>query len=308
MGKKDELVSGFLFGGMAVGFGYIGINAVFLVAIGNAEGTIWKAATTQNFQYAPWLFGGGFGAQRFWAIATAVSTVGSVASIMYTAAKVKQSMAVGNILPWSRLWIKQNRQNSPTAAGALVLHWIWGVISIIFTAAIPDLAQATAFPGFLQIYVQKLFGICVTFGYLLLPQSRHGDQENQINQIQRNWDRSNRRFRGCHLQDWGVWIMVIFLCVCNFGVVILPCIQPHKSKNAYGQKTYIDGYTYPAVTTGILSIATIYYLLCFSNPIFTDWSILRLVGLKSEIKSLCTNQRHPYFGYKYRIFITDQKK
>jgi len=77
---------------------------------------------------------------------------------MYTSAKVKQSMAASNILPWSRLWIKQNRQNSPTPAGALALHWIWGVISITYTAAIPDLSQATAFPGFLQIYAQKVFG------------------------------------------------------------------------------------------------------------------------------------------------------
>ena len=96
--------------------------------------------------------------------------------------------------------------------------------------------------------------------------------------------------------------MVIVLCVSNVGMVIAPCIMSYRNTEA--KKAYIKGSTFPAVTAGILGIAAIYYLLCFSNP---DWSILRLVGLKSEIKLLCTHKRHPYFGYKYRVFITEEK-
>jgi len=98
--------------------------------------------------------------------------------------------------------------------------------------------------------------------------------------------------------------MVIFVCICNVGFVIFPCIPPYT--NIYNSKGYIiNGYTYPAVTASLVGIAAIYHLLCFSNPGDTGWSLLRLVGLKSEIRPLCTHQRHPYFGYEYRVFITD---
>ena len=97
--------------------------------------------------------------------------------------------------------------------------------------------------------------------------------------------------------------MVTFLCVFNIGLVVIPCIPPYK--NQYGKTQIIGGYTYPAVTAGILGIAAVYYLLCFSNLGDSDWSLLRLVGLKSQIRPLCNGQRHPYFGYEYRLFITD---
>ncbi|KAF8417680.1 amino acid permease-domain-containing protein, partial [Terfezia claveryi] len=283
---KNELVQGFLIGGMTVGLGYIGINAIFLVAIGNTDVTL-DLVDNEIFKYAPWLFGNGDIAKRFWAIATAISAVGSIASVMYTSAKVKQSMAASNVFPWSRLWIKQNRQISPTPAGAVLLHWISAVISITYTSAIPDLAQATAFPGFIQIYVQKFFGIFITLGYPLHGRRRQEDQDNQTG-----------------LQAWGVWIMVIVLCVCNIGLVISPCIPPYE--DIYGRTLYIKGYTYPIVTIGLAGIAAIYYLLCFANPGDNDLSLLRLVGLKSEFRQLCKQQkRHLYFGYQYRVFITD---
>ncbi|RPB21347.1 hypothetical protein L211DRAFT_443718 [Terfezia boudieri ATCC MYA-4762] len=294
--EKDELTLGFLIGGITVGLGYIGINAIFVVAIRHTR----ELVDNNTFQYAPWLFGDSDVAKQFWAISTAISAVGSIASIMYTSAKVKQSMAASNILPWSRLWIKQNRQISPTPAGAVLLHWISAVISIIYTSAITDLAEATAFPVFIQIYVQKVFGVFITPGYLLLGRSR---QEDQDNQTQQNSNQSNIKLRACGLQDWGVWIMIIFLCICNIGLVIAPCIPPYE--DTYGRTLYIKGYTYPIVTTVLVGIAAIYYLLCFANLGDNDWSLLRLVGLKSEIRPLCTHQRHPYFGYEYRVFITD---
>ena len=139
------------------------------------------------------------------------------------------------------------------------------------------------------------FEVFITAGYLLLGRSRQADS------IRLGREHLNEIFQPCQLQDWGVWAMVIFLCACNVGLFIFPCIPPYK--NAYGQNSYINGYTYPVVTAGILVITAFYYLLCFANP--WNWSLLRLVGLRSEIRPLCTGRRHPYFGYEYRVFITD---
>ena len=143
----------------------------------------------------------------------------------------------------------------------------------------------------------------ISLYYIGYPFLRRRGQRDKENQIQWNWNQSNKKLQACRLQDFGVWVMVIFVCVCNVGLIIFPCIPPHI--DAYREKLYIKGYIYPIVTAGLMGIATIYYLLCFANPGDNDWSLLRLVRLKSEIRPVCTRQRHPYFGYQYRAFITD---
>ena len=147
--------------------------------------------------------------------------------------------------------------------------------------------------------------VFISLGYLFLGRGRQGDQGNQIHD-QRGWNLSNKKLRACRLEDLGVWVMVIFLCICNIGLVIFPCIPSHK--DAYGRDggPIVKGYTYPIVTAGLLGIAAIYYLLCFANLGGGDWSLLSLVGLKSDIRPLCTRQRHPYFGYEYRVFISTE--
>lgn len=92
-----------------------------------------------------------------WAIAIAVSAAGSMGAIMYTSCKVAQSIAAANILPWSRLWVRQHRVRSPTPAGALLLIWLFGVITLAATAAIKKLDEAISFPGAIQIYVEQSF-------------------------------------------------------------------------------------------------------------------------------------------------------
>ena len=64
---------------------------------------------------------------------------------------------MSNVLPWSRLWIRVHRHGSPTAAGGLLLHWIFSLLGILYTAAIKNVSEAISFPGFIQVYTQKVF-------------------------------------------------------------------------------------------------------------------------------------------------------
>lgn len=104
------------------------------------------------------LFGNSETARRVSAIITALSAAGTVFAITYTSAKVRQGIAMSNILPWSRLWVREHRHGSPTTAGGILLHWIFGLFGIIYTAAISDVKEAISFPGFIQVYTQRVYG------------------------------------------------------------------------------------------------------------------------------------------------------
>ena len=88
---------------------------------------------------------------------TALSATGSILAITYTSAKVRQGIAMSNILPWSRLWMREHRHGSPTTAGGILLHWIFGLFGIIYTMSIKDVSNAISFPGFIQVYTQRVF-------------------------------------------------------------------------------------------------------------------------------------------------------
>ena len=100
-----------------------------------------------------------------------------------------------------------------------------------------------------------------------------------------------------------VWISVLvvfpYLVVCSIGVVVLPFIPPWNSDN--GKKIQIGTYVYPAVAAGLLSVTAIYHALFFGFP---KYSIARLASVQVAVKSMCHRWRHPFFGYKYRVFIT----
>ncbi|KAH6619040.1 hypothetical protein C7974DRAFT_379152 [Boeremia exigua] len=83
---------------------------------------------------APRIFGSATGIK----ICTAISALGKVLAGAYTATKVKQSIAIQGILPFSDLPSSDNL----TPKGALALHWI---TSVIFIAAAPTNSDGYSF-------------------------------------------------------------------------------------------------------------------------------------------------------------------
>ncbi|CAO2656259.1 Nn.00g050620.m01.CDS01 [Neocucurbitaria sp. VM-36] len=108
-------------------------------------------------QFAPRVFG----ASTAFKICMAISALGNVLAVTYTASKVKQSIAIQRILPfWHYL-----QKDDKTPKGALVLHWI---TSVIFIAAAPTSSDGYSFAIGLYTYGHVLVSIFVALGLLRL--------------------------------------------------------------------------------------------------------------------------------------------
>ncbi|KAF8461224.1 amino acid permease-domain-containing protein [Kalaharituber pfeilii] len=277
--KTQDLRRGLIIGATVVGGAYILINIAFLMAIGD------NSVLQEDFHYAAWLFGDRDAAKRAWAIGTAISAAGSMGAITYTSSKVKQSIAAANILPWSRFWIREHTRAGKysTPEGGLLLHWIFCVLAIVCTAAIGDLSQAISFPTFLQVYAQRVFGVFIYIGYLILAKPTKEREESERSQSQ---------------VSHGYVPIVIFLVLCNICVLVLPCVPPYKT--VFGAEQLVKGYVYPVVTASVILFSLFYYFVCFWHP---EWSIITWAGLRAEILSLCNQKRNKKFGYMQRVFI-----
>jgi amino acid transporter len=102
-----------------------------------------------------------FGVSTAFKICMAISAFGNVLAVTYTASKVKQSIAIQSILPFS----KYLQRDDKTPKGALVLHWI---TSIIFIAAAPTSSDGYSFAIGLYTYGHILITILVAIGLLKL--------------------------------------------------------------------------------------------------------------------------------------------
>jgi len=76
---------------------------------------------------------------------------------------VKQAIGQANIFPWSSLWKQDSPESAPvlgsqtdtfrkTPKGGLMLEWIFTVVEISFSSAIPATLDSINFPGNLQTY------------------------------------------------------------------------------------------------------------------------------------------------------------
>ncbi|KAH6692147.1 amino acid permease-domain-containing protein [Leptodontidium sp. 2 PMI_412] len=160
------LRKGFIWAVMTVGVLYMLINFIFLLAV---------PAAVPTTQMAPLFFGGGYHARLAWAILIAISASGSLLSVAYTCARVKQVIGMSNVIPWSRLWKSNSTpetdangiiMNSPTPQGGLLLHWIFSVTLITASAAVKDTSEAIHFPGNLQAYAAGWVGSNFTFAFM----------------------------------------------------------------------------------------------------------------------------------------------
>ena len=100
-----------------------------------------------------------------------------------------------------------------------------------------------------------------------------------------------------------MWISLLvvlpYLVGCSIAVLTLSFIPPWNSD--LGKEKEIGTYVYPAVAGGLVFVTVIYYALFFGFP---KHSIVRLASVEVAVKSMCHRWRHPWFGYKYRVFIT----
>ena len=90
---------------------------------------------------------------------------------------------------------------------------------------------------------------------------------------------------------WSLIFLLPYLIGCCIFILVIAFIKP--------KGVVPPTYVYPAISGGLLGVAAIYYALCFGSP---KHSIIRLAGVKVEVKSMC-HGRHQRFGFKYRVFI-----
>ncbi|MCJ1265183.1 hypothetical protein MMC22_005058 [Lobaria immixta] len=238
---------------------------------------------TPENQYAAKFFGDTLKARQAWAVLIAISAVGSLVSIIYTAARVKQAIGRSNILFWSRLWRHNSPFNPATPDGGLILQWIVTVTLISASSAIGNHDEALSFPGSLYVYGQGLIGVFVGCGFLLLsertipePTRRHGEKWTSSYQL---------KILG---SLWGKVPLAVIFIGFNLAILITALIPPYR--NADGSPREILGWYYIVIVSAIVLVATTYYFSIHNSA----WSILSLAGVQPKIK--IRNKHHETYG------------
>ncbi|MCJ1307267.1 hypothetical protein MMC25_000913 [Agyrium rufum] len=259
---------GFLSAVFVVGILYITLVAIFLYGLLDYTSDGSTSTIRTDVSFAPLLFGGSVAAEKAFGVLIAISAIGSVISIVYTFARVKQAIGHMNILPWSRLWKADDRQHANnyhsdlerSPMGGLILHALTTIIVISATAAIPNIIDAISFPGIMQTYAHSIISIVVALG---LPRLRFRaellgfDDEDDL----ANWHALDRKLiRPWHSEKWYAVVPLILLLLvyaaCNLFVVIEYCIPPYNG---------VDGWV-PLLIFGILTVAAvIYYFAIFAS-------------------------------------------
>jgi len=148
--------------------------------VSSVFGTPAAAALTTPFQ----LTGNGSAAKLAWSIAGAISALGNLNAVIYTFSRgktmpqcsvrvevltvirsVKQAIGQAEILPWSRVWKKDDiLQRDPriddtidtstkkTPQGGLILHWIFSTVVIAGSSWISSTIESVSVPSFIQVY------------------------------------------------------------------------------------------------------------------------------------------------------------
>ncbi|KIX95276.1 uncharacterized protein Z520_09193 [Fonsecaea multimorphosa CBS 102226] len=237
------LRKGFIFAVTVVSILYIAIVATFLKTIPYVPIAI---------NYTPMLFGNNEAAYKAWSVFIAISSLGSLNSIIYTFSRIKQSIGSGNILPWSDFW----KSDSPSAGhvealdqylaprGGLVLHGIMTTVFIAASASIRTVLESVSMPGLIQTYAHCIILTIMGFAVLRLPsRTKHLDQvgrgdhnsdtgmDGQGEGSGWEWD---LKLRYC--EGWWRYVPASFCVVyglANLWVVILSIIPPYRDQDGF---------------------------------------------------------------------------
>jgi len=105
---------------------------------------------------------------------------------IYTASKVKQQIARQCIIPFFNFFRKEDPQFG-TPVGALILHWISGIVWIIAT---PNTPGGYGFAIGIFTYGQVLVGCCMGFAFFFIRSTYEGRESRKTGQNNgsRTWD------------------------------------------------------------------------------------------------------------------------
>ena len=308
---QSNLRKGFMCAVAVVGCLYMAIVAVFMYAVPYVPITI---------QFAPVLFGNSQGAYQAWSVIIAISTLGSMNSIIYTFSRLKQVIGVGNIFPWSHFWssdspdLKDHRNYDvdKSPRGGLWLHWIMSVILIAISAGVDSTLESISMPGLIQTYTHCLIIVFISFGAFRLPSRARNlkpTQERTPNSLDRKI--SDRKWAW----QWPLYFLVAVYLLANLMVVIGNVIPPYVSQDGIlgshgwkvsdhnrtltctsanptnmtfgvpitpGRVSTLQGWILPCVSVGMLIIGVIYYYSLLGIRANTI-SIARIAGVAPEI-------------------------
>ncbi|KAI9841498.1 MAG: hypothetical protein M1837_000659 [Sclerophora amabilis] len=264
---------GFMGAVWTVGSLYFLVNIVFLASIPYND---------QNLDYASMFFDDSDAAQQGWAILTAISSSGSLVSVIYTSAKVKQAIGAAHILPWSNL----------TPMGGLILHWVVSTFWIIVTAAVYSFGEAVTFPAQLQTYMRGLIGMA--FGFPRLEQQTQGRVLPQRLEFWTVHGEESSFLRKRPVRYSLATIYMIF----NIMIVILPMVPPYKT--ASGATREVKGWYLVVINVAVLTLGLSYYALTFTSPRKT---ILEFAGVTFERDELAEHSARDKFYSKTSLFF-----
>ncbi|OAL34191.1 hypothetical protein AYO20_06446 [Fonsecaea nubica] len=237
------LRKGFIFAVTVVSILYIALVATFLKAIPFVPVAI---------NYTPMLFGNNEASYKAWSVFIAISSLGSLNSIIYTFSRIKQSIGSGNVFPWSHFWKSDSPSSRHVEAldqylaprGGLALHGIMTTVLIAASASIKTVLESVSMAGLLQTYAHCVILTIMGFAVLRLPsRTRYleevngGDHHSETEVDGRGeshgweWDLKLRNCRG-----WWRYVPAFF-CVAyglaNLWVIILSVIPPYRDQDGF---------------------------------------------------------------------------
>ncbi|KAK4221863.1 high-affinity methionine permease [Podospora fimiseda] len=276
--KQYVLRRGFIAGVCTVGVLYLLVVAVFLNSIS------WEAldAARSNVHYAALLTGDGVTAKQAWAVIGAISSIGSLNSIIYTFSRVKQVIGQAEVIPWSKIWKQDDRiersssggiiaNNDPHAfihkapQGGLIIHWVMSIVVIAGSSSIPATIESVQLPGYIQTYAHCFILMVLGAAYLNLS-----NREWAVTPPRRDLPGVEQRkppFRPSQAESsvaqWFLRVAVILYVLTNLAILIINALGPYVGSD--GSSVSFKGFGFPIIVGAILLFSTAYYLLVFGN-------------------------------------------
>ncbi|KAF3916829.1 hypothetical protein ABW20_dc0109300 [Dactylellina cionopaga] len=278
--KTRALRNGYYLAVLTVGFLYLFVNVAFLRAFDFITGDSPRDPTTTfplgqipiqilaDDGYAARYWGGGQGAVKAWTVLLTLSSLGNVLAVTYTCGRVKQMIGQSYLFPWSRLWARESRFNTPS--GGLLLHWICTCILIIIAVNIPN--KGVWLPGSLQAYSHAIVALAVTVAFTKFAPPMIDGQPT----YQWSWLKLKR-------VSWSIAALSILM---NLAMIALPLksVVPEFS---------VPGWVFSATCFSAVGSSILYYFLLFPVEDYTEstrwWrhlSILRLAGVSWSMRDV----------------------
>ncbi|KAF3940839.1 hypothetical protein ABW19_dt0205090 [Dactylella cylindrospora] len=231
---------------------------------------------------------------RAWNVILTLSSLGNVLAVTYTCGRVKQMIGQSYIFPWSRLWSRESRFNTPS--GGLLLHWI--CTSILIIIAVNVSSGGYWLPGSLQAYSHAIVALAVTVAFCFFTP----DTENQKPKYQ--WTLLRYKLVS--------WPIITLSVVMNLAMIALPI-------GSYVPDFTVAGWVYAAACFTAVGFSILYYFAFFPvedyqsgsvGPLSSlrKFSLLRLVGVSWKIDTVSPKvyeQRWERFGCTTRGFSED---